>query len=512
MSKIEGLLFLMVVTVYSFFVQYPNVNQNSRFDLILALAQQASVSIDAYHENTIDKSFYAGHYYSDKAPGLSLLGLPAYLLLCLLQPVEQPGVWLGYPMHVVNALATALPSALLVLLLLRWLRKVTGHEQWSLAVAGVFALGTLALPFATMFFGHMTAAFFAFAAFYCLWSARSAPRGETTLVGGPLPSLLFLAGLSAGLAFLVEYPAALIAALLGLYALVMLPHRKRVIFYLAGMLPPTLVLLAYNSVAFGGPFQLSYWYSVATPVAGQMRQGLLGAGLPTASGLWQITFGPRGLFTLSPVLLLALPGLWTMHRRPDTRPESWLFLCIALAFVVASAGYFVPTGGGGPGPRFVILALPFLASSVGLAVARWRLPFAVLAPVSVAIMLVATVCNPQAPVSVGNPLMDFWLPALMRREVVITTAYLRFGLRSAASLLMLAPLLLAVLVAWLISVNTGGDSHHAIGRPSTFLGSHCTLALRLCVAVALLSYVVLGFPIDVRSPLTVPQVVMGVTP
>ena len=51
-------------------------NQNSRFDLLRAILEQHTLRIDSYHDNTEDKAHFAGHYYSDKAPGLVFLALP----------------------------------------------------------------------------------------------------------------------------------------------------------------------------------------------------------------------------------------------------------------------------------------------------------------------------------------------------------------------------------------------------------------------------------------------------
>ena len=60
MRRLELVVFFVIFTVYSFFVQYPNVNQSTRFDLVRAIVEERSVTIDSYHENTVDKSFSNG--------------------------------------------------------------------------------------------------------------------------------------------------------------------------------------------------------------------------------------------------------------------------------------------------------------------------------------------------------------------------------------------------------------------------------------------------------------------
>ena len=52
-------------------------NQTSHYDLIRSLDAD-STTIDAYQENTGDKVFYKGHWYSARAPGLALFSLPFY--------------------------------------------------------------------------------------------------------------------------------------------------------------------------------------------------------------------------------------------------------------------------------------------------------------------------------------------------------------------------------------------------------------------------------------------------
>ena len=76
--RARALLIAAVLFIsYAYFYEGGGWNQNSRFDLIRAIIEQRTLRIDAYHGNTEDKALYQGHYYSDKAPGLALLALPA---------------------------------------------------------------------------------------------------------------------------------------------------------------------------------------------------------------------------------------------------------------------------------------------------------------------------------------------------------------------------------------------------------------------------------------------------
>ena len=69
------LLFAVIFFSYAYFYEGAGWNQNSRLDMVRAIVEQGTLRIDAFHQNTADKAFANGHYYSDKAPGLALLAV-----------------------------------------------------------------------------------------------------------------------------------------------------------------------------------------------------------------------------------------------------------------------------------------------------------------------------------------------------------------------------------------------------------------------------------------------------
>ena len=60
---------------YAYFYQAGGWNQNSRFALVRAMTERNTLRIDAYRDSTGDRAVWRGHYYSDKAPGASLLAV-----------------------------------------------------------------------------------------------------------------------------------------------------------------------------------------------------------------------------------------------------------------------------------------------------------------------------------------------------------------------------------------------------------------------------------------------------
>ena len=84
----------------------------------------------------------------------------------------------------------------------------------------------------------------------------------------------------------------------------------------------------------------------------------------------------RGLLTLTPVLAMGVVGAIMMRGR-GRQAEAAVIGAVGISYFLYNAGYWLPFGGGSPGPRFLIPALPFLA--IGLAPAYRRLPTLTLA-------------------------------------------------------------------------------------------------------------------------------------
>jgi hypothetical protein len=63
----------MTGLAFAYNAGWPDV---SRFGLTQSIALHGSLRIDRYNAQTQDKSLYRGHWYSDKAPGISFLALP----------------------------------------------------------------------------------------------------------------------------------------------------------------------------------------------------------------------------------------------------------------------------------------------------------------------------------------------------------------------------------------------------------------------------------------------------
>jgi len=395
-------LFALVFGTYAYFYQAGGWNQNSRFDLTRAIVEQGTLSIDAFQENTGDKALRDGHWYTDKAPGLSLLAVPAYALVHAVRAgAVVAGSYLG------TVFAVALPSALAALQLFALGRLIGLSAAWAAALTLAYALGTLALPYSTIFYGHQLSAALGLSAFALVWRRRA-----------PM-----LAGLLLGLAVAVDYTSVvLVIAVMG-YAVVKLRARG-VLWLIAGGVPIALALGAYHAAAFGHPLALPYEFVLQE----HRRMGwFMGIAAPDPRVMGALLVGPyRGLFFGSPWLVAGIPGLAVLARR-GFRAEAITCGGIAFAYLLLNAGLVDWHGGWAMGPRYLVPAIPFLAvGAMGLVLA-WpagtparRMLAGVggaAVAVSFALMLMGTAVRPDVPLTIARPFTQFVIPSFWHGRV-----------------------------------------------------------------------------------------------
>lgn len=354
-TQVEAIaLSLLLWLTFVYFSQGSGPNQNSRFALTRALVEHSTVQIDAFASTTFDLARAGGHYYSDKAPGLAFLAVPAYWVYLLWHPAPTALHEMGAALHFATAFSVSLFSAiaggLFYLVLLR-----RGHSRpGTLLVALAWMLATPAFAYSTLFYGHQLAAALVVMALALIEVPRRTKRPFARGVG---------LGLLLGMLVATEYPAILVATVLVAYAR---PFCSRSTCS-GGALGISLVLLGlglYQYRCFGSPFGAGYFFLTADEFAKTIEGGWFGFHLPRLGTILQLLFAEfRGLLPTAPWLLLAVLGALRMWRQG----QHWQVALGGLGFglpLLTIAAFARWDGGAAFGPRHLVYTLPLLASLV----------------------------------------------------------------------------------------------------------------------------------------------------
>jgi hypothetical protein len=438
---------------YSYFYGAGGWNQNSRFALIRAILERQTLQIDAYQLHTGDRAFWRGHYYTDKAPGASLLALGPVQLARLVSraagvdPATFPGIaWTSYVAAVVTSGVFTVIAALCVFWLsLRW----GASDGAALFAAAAYGLASPAWAYATLFMGHGQTAGCLMIAFVAADALRDAtPPWRSRLA--------WILGLAGGWAVVTEFQAAIPAVFIGLLAIAWdglkavpyernsigeddprhvghglqavtrerdqpdvrhglqaVPNRRTLILRIAGGVTIAAIpLLIYNALAFGAPLHIGY---ASEEGFKELQTGFFGITYPSLSTLRELLFGSyRGLLPISPLMAAVPIGLAVLWRMKYREP-ALVAAGTGLYYLLLNASYFYWEGGWAFGPRQITAALPFLALGLaplwdlgrsagqGLLVAGWIW--------GAAATLIAVSTTPQPPASFKAPMRELLWPA-----------------------------------------------------------------------------------------------------
>ncbi|MFZ5896055.1 MAG: hypothetical protein ACOY0T_33675 [Myxococcota bacterium] len=421
---------------YGYFFSGGGWNQASRFALVRAIVEQKTIQIDRYHHVTGDKAQRDGHYYCDKAPGVSFIAVPVVaaarpiLKMVGVDAQSQAGLtWLAF---LATFFASSMPSVGGAAASM-WLARRLGAEPWHAALAALtVGLGTPTFAYSILFWGHATAGACLIAAL-----ALGVAAVETQELRGRLLRST-VTGLLLASAALVEYPAAGAGSIVGA-ALIYLAHRARgmrgaaelLVGFALGALVPAALLLTYQKLAFGSAFTLSY-----AKVQGfeGMKQGFFGISFPRPEILWKLIQGSRrGLIWLAPCLLVVPMGFYLLLRRTRSLTSA-IIVRVALAvfafYMLLNASYHYWDGGFTYGPRHVGPALPFLGLGIAAACSgpgALRRATISLAVLSIFLTTAAMAVNPMPPADVKSLHTTLYLPGLLSGKLA-QNGYDYFGL------------------------------------------------------------------------------------
>lgn len=417
LRSIRAGLFLLVWFSCAWFGSWElNPNNATRLFAAIRMVENGTATIDPFAALTIDKAQFGPHAYLDKAPGMTLMALPAVALTDLVtgDRAEHHGLssvdpgfvdYLKLRTRVAAATGSGMLTAIAAVMLFDLALGVTGGAGAALFAAFGYALGTPIWGYSTTLLGHASvAALFVIA---LAGVARGGGRG------------MAVAGLALGWAVVVEYQAVLAGSVIGLWAVWRYRADPRVLvpFLVAGLIG-VLPLFAYNLFAFGTPFRIGY--SGVVGFEG-MNQGLFGLTFPRFAVLRAILIEPaRGLFWVAPILFLAPLGLGLMVEARTTRGLALTAAGVAVVALLVNAAYVYWDGGNATGPRHAMplagalaLGLAPLWMAVRVAWARGLLAVVLLASIAINLTIAA------AEIFAPPPFRWAWWQAVMQQRFLV---------------------------------------------------------------------------------------------
>ena len=258
--RVEWSVFVLLVGSYAFFWHSRDWNTASRLILTYAMADRGTVCLDGLDRQTGDIALFQGHYYCDKLPGFSLLGMAPYRLARTVARLSRPSPEVGGQGLLAGRLLGHAGH----------LGVVHGHDggtaraartrprlfaTTSALVGLAYGLATPAYVYATLAYGHQLSAFALTASFYLL-----SKRGDSCRAPARGPAAGFLAAYAA----IIELQVGPASAILGLYLLVQcLRGRRRpdaLAFFGIGAADPNLILLGLQLTRVRLVWEMGYFH------------------------------------------------------------------------------------------------------------------------------------------------------------------------------------------------------------------------------------------------------------
>lgn len=436
----EVWLFILLLASYAyFFPRWADWGQNSKLDLTMAIVDQGTFVIDDYYQNTGDYALYKGHHYSDKAPGCSFLAIPFYAAFkavvstsildslmdrlgnnqSIINTLHESGtgllpdkVYFAMALYVVTFFVVSLPSALLGYILYQFLGFFTQDRFSRALIVVLYGLGTVAFPYSQTFNGRQISAVMTIASFYTLFRIKQDELSKRCL---------WSVGLLMGCVVITDYPSVFVLGALFLYAVSFLRDGRRVLPIILAGIPPVALMAFYNLSIFETPLPVGYKYSEL--YQDLHSHGLISITYPKLEALYGLTFSSfRGLFFLSPALLLAIPGFIYWYRQGVYRAEWWVSLWSVISTFLFYSSSVMWWGGFAVGPAYLTAMIPYMILPIAFFWERhkslWGWMLAVgLTVVSILLVWAETIAGQSFPDLTPNPLFNLSIPALMAGNI-----------------------------------------------------------------------------------------------
>lgn len=402
--KLFAIFFLCSLLLpYSYMRPPWGYNQATRLDVLHAVFTEGRIAIDSFHENTGDKIEWNDHFYSDKAPGVSVIAAPAFFgmhtLLRVLDINTNDDLGWKISEWVTTTFSVGFLAILSAVFLFQLLKQYVDPRVAYITIIAVY-LGTVLYTYGVMLFSHTATAALIIIALWALHRPSQSWR------------YTFLAGALLGLAIAGEYTAALSAGAIGIY--VLLRNKKRGVYLAAGAVFPLLLIPLNNWLISGALLSLPYEHVTDFP---GMKEGFFGLHLvPDITVMWKLLGSQyRGLFFWSPFLLLCIPGFFVLRKHD--KHFFWLSLLTPIASVILISSYSYWHGGWALGPRHLASIVPFLIIPAALGCNTYRKLGHGLAVLSMTLTGLGTLLKPLIPEGNTSPITDVYWPMIKTGDI-----------------------------------------------------------------------------------------------
>ena len=350
-NTIEKQIFWVTWIIYSYyFAARGGSIATSITSLTKAIVNEHTIIIDNFLIDKTDLAFFGGHFYSGFSPALSFILSPFYFLLKIIgTPVLQlfnisPLILDKTP--IISALLGPFTVALITALGIAFFYKLTGFfskdKKMRLFATVSLAFGTIFFFYGSLLWARIISGAIGIIAFYFIIKAQNEKKGNFVLIG-----------VIAGIGILFEYTYGLLLILFVLYVFFIMKKKKALLFSI-GIIIASLPLLLYQYVAFNNPFITPYHTRFA--LANNVYQII-----PNITTILEDTILPfDGLFIFCPILLIGLICLILAIKKNLFRKEMIFCLIVFIAFAIYISST-ITTNVCAFGPRFFLLAIPFLA-------------------------------------------------------------------------------------------------------------------------------------------------------
>lgn len=375
-------------------------NDASRMATTQALVEYGTFSINqSEFLGTGDKVYVNGRFYSDKPP------VPSIIAAAIYAPLYYLGFkfWHGATYYLITLLTMKVSLIAALWCFYKALRRTGLDDGARLVATGALALGSLMLPWTSVFNNHGLAACFVTIGFFAIVEAR---HKEDARIG------IAAAGFFLSLAAVSDLATGAIYAAFGILVLGTPVLRRHAVLFFVPFFIAVVPYLLINYQISGSilPLQLNEEF-FAYPGSAFIEAGRLSGIAANTSGrilynAWAYLFGGNGFILYNPLLLVAVPMLlaeiWL--RRPFWREALAVFGATCVIFLY----YIIMTkneGGGSFSIRWFVPILPllffFLYSFLGRISRLRTATFATLAALSVLIAVIGTV-DPWSNKSINN--------------------------------------------------------------------------------------------------------------